>query len=449
MQFFESYIERLGSDVVPPPEIILGSDGLETVARRISSLPAGTGVWIISDENTDAAFPLRAALSSLASSTTPASERRVAACSPLPGTPRVVPDDFLVERITCDVIAAKAGLVVAIGGGTISDIAKRVSYLAGVPNWCVATAPSVDAYTSAKSAIRVDGYHNGIPATPSSLVVCDVDVMAAAPQVLFLSGVGDLTAKYFAYLEWFIASLVTGEPYSEREASFALDSARRAVAAFQSLPSGARPDAAAARALGDAVLTSGLAMRAAGNSRPAAAAEHTIAHFWEMAGVVGVESYDYHGLLVAIAAATVFPFYVGFFDELRRGMPDPDRDVVEPYDHLSSLDRLVAPYRAKMIAETGGPVPIEERRRRVARFLASAESIIERVETLLPELEAAIGALGAAGFPLTPASAGISAEAVTTSLRYVPYLRDRFGMFDLILYLGWEDRLGLPSPAGR
>ncbi|TVR61927.1 MAG: iron-containing alcohol dehydrogenase, partial [Spirochaetaceae bacterium] len=243
MQFFESYLERLGPAISPPPEIILGAGGVETVARRFAALPAGTRVWIISDENTDAAFPLRSALSSFTSAATPVSDARIAACPALPGTPRVVPDDFLVEKITRDVVAAKVGLVVAIGGGTISDIAKRVSYLAGVPNWCIGTAPSVDAYTSAKSAIRVDGYHNGIPATPSSLVVCDVDVMAAAPQILFLSGVGDLTAKYFAYLEWYIASLVTGEPYSEREASFALDSARRAVAAFQSLPSGARADA--------------------------------------------------------------------------------------------------------------------------------------------------------------------------------------------------------------
>ncbi|TVR57678.1 MAG: iron-containing alcohol dehydrogenase [Spirochaetaceae bacterium] len=212
----------------------------------------------------------------------------------------------------------------------------------------------------------------------------------------------------------------------------------------------ARPDAAVARALGDAVLTSGLAMRAAGNSRPAAAAEHTIAHFWEMAGVVGVEKYDYHGVLVAIAAATVFPIYVAFFDEIRTRLPDPERDVVEPLDHLSLLDRLVAPYRAKMIAETGEtPVLLKERRRRVARFVESAESIVERANTLLPELEAALGALRSAGFPLTPASAGISDDAVTTALRYVPYLRDRFGVFDLILYLGWEDRLGLPSPAGR
>src|SRR5436309_3225831 len=79
----------------------------------------------------------------------------------------------------------------------------------------VATAASVDAYTSATAALRTGGYHQAIPARPSEVVVCDTDVLARAPSDLFLAGLGDLLAKFLAHLDWTIAHLVAGDPFCE------------------------------------------------------------------------------------------------------------------------------------------------------------------------------------------------------------------------------------------
>jgi glycerol-1-phosphate dehydrogenase [NAD(P)+] len=420
-------------------EVLLGDGALEEAAAKLSRGPAGA-VWTLSDENTDAAAGAR--LRSRIHG------RRVAA-RVLPARPRPVPTDALVAELSAEVRAAAPALVVAVGSGVVSDLGKAVSRETGVPSWAVATAASVDAYTSATAAIRVGGYHRALPATPAEVVVCDRAVLGAAPKVLFLSGLGDLLAKYLARLDWSIAHLVAGEWFCAALSDAALDAARRAVAAA---PLHARDPGAAAEALVEASLVSGLCMQGAGSSRPAAGAEHTIAHFWEMAGAVGEEELDLHGLLVGAASRPVLRGYAAWLPRLRSAAPDPAAREVEldrepPWE--LALPPEMARFRETLDAVAAARAPARAAlASRLGAFARRREELLAFAPPLLEELAEAVAVLERLGFPFAPDALGLSQPWRTLGVRGVRRLRDRYTAFDLAHDLGDEAGLAAAVEAG-
>ena len=294
-------------------------------------------------------------------------------------------------------------LLVSVGGGVISDLVKRVSLLLDLPNWCVATAPSVDAYSSGTSAMNVNGFHGSVPARASEVIVCDLEVMEKAPREMHLAGLGDLLAKFLAFLDWNLSRIVTGENYCRLMSDLALESARSA-----SRPRAAWADPAeAARTLTDAALSSGFAMQALGGSRSAATAEHTMAHFWESAHSVGNERWDLHGILD------------------RRGEPDHAdayRALYTPPADFARRGGAPAPVRrrAALAGFSGGRAPSihgesergnggsqhdrEELTRRLEAFSAARRRLQAVAPGMLDELASAVELLEGIGFPFSSPS---------------------------------------------
>jgi glycerol-1-phosphate dehydrogenase [NAD(P)+] len=412
--------------------VLLGDDALEEAADRISRGPA-RAVWVLSDGNTEAAAGARLRAN--------VRGRRLSG-RVLPARPRPVPTEELVAELADEVRAAAPGLLVAVGSGVVSDLGKAVSRATGVPNWAVATAASVDAYTSGTSAIRVGGYHRALPAAPAEVVVCDRGVLAAAPPTLFLAGLGDLLGKYLARVDWWIAHLVSGEWFCEALSGFALDAARRAVAAA---PLAARDPAAAAEALIEASLVSGLCMQGAGASRPAAGAEHTVAHFWEMAGAVGREELDLHGLLVGAASRPLVRGYASWLPRLRTAAPDPDArrlalDREPPWE--LALPPEMARFRETLDAVEAARGPAKGAlAARLAALERRREEIVAVAVPLLREAADAVATLESLGFPFSSEALGLGEPWRTLGVRHVRRLRDRYTLFDLAHDIGDEAAL--------
>jgi len=412
-------------------EILFGDEALARSAERLAARHGGApAIWALSDENTEQAAGARWKAGLRGARIT----SRI-----LPAEPKPVPTLELVGTLAQEVRRLRPDLVVSIGSGVLSDLGKHVSHEAGVPNWCVATAPSVDAFTSATAAIRVQGYHQALPTRTSDVVVCDLEVLARAPRLLFLSGLGDLLAKFFARLDWSVSRIITGERCCDVIADLALASARKALEAGRTW---AADPTGAARALTDAVLVSGLAMQAYGNSRPAASAEHVIAHFWEMSGAVGAEPLDLHGILVAAAARLVLPGYRAFYRQLTRLEVDPEARLAA-YDrapHWSeTLEPGLRPFQAKIAGELGGrAVDRAELSQRLSRALAEREAIARLAEPLLVEVEEAVRLLDGLEFPYSLDALRLAAPLRLLPVRNVPLLRNRYTTFDLARELGHE-----------
>jgi glycerol-1-phosphate dehydrogenase [NAD(P)+] len=315
---------------------------------------------------------------------------------------------------------------------------KKISLDTGVVNWCVPTCPSVDAYTSGTAAIWERGYHTSVASRGSEVIVCDLAVLESAPNELILSGLGDLLGKYLAHLDWHVSHMITGEPICEELLNLSLGSVKRVYESGVHL---SRERDAASMLLTDALLTSGLVMQGVGSSRPAGSAEHTIAHFWEMAKAVRDEKFDLHGVLAGLASTLVTRSYRDFYRRLEKFSPDiPGRASVfekEP-GWEQGLEKAVLPYKFKMVEEMGekgrlGRKTLEDR---LNRFAVSAETIQNLARMRLEELERAADTLLRLGFPRTLSALAIRPEDALLPFRYVRFLRNRYSSFDLMYETG-------------
>jgi glycerol-1-phosphate dehydrogenase [NAD(P)+] len=451
--FLDELKSRLEADTCPcgkvhrlaPVEVMFQEGALESSARALHQrYGRGASLWVLSDERTESAAGERWKTAVRAARIS----SRV-----LPGDPPPVPTLELAKALSAQVRALGPDLVVGVGSGVVSDLVKKLSLDAGVPNWCVATAASVDAYSSAAAALRVAGYHRALPARPSEVIVCDLEVLARAPRRLFLAGLGDLLAKYLAALDWRLAARIAGERSCEVIGDFALRSARQALDA-------ARTDdgdyAAAVSALMEAGLVSGFAMQAFGSSRPAASAEHTVAHFWESAGAVGAKEHDLHGILVGAATKLLFRGYLaslgpsGGFARLEE--PDIEQRLLDlgrepPWE--GALEEGILPYQPIIAEEQEGKMPDPSAlRRRLQAFVRERERILAFAQPLLAELCEAIRTLEGLGFPFSLETLRIAEPQRLLAVRNVRLLRNRYTVFDLAYELGREGELLAAVAAG-
>jgi len=395
---------------------------------------AGTRVWTLSDRNTQAAAgdACHEALGGL-----------TVGKIVLDARPRPATTVELAERLSREAAECRPHLVLGIGAGTISDLGKMVSRNLNVPNWCVATAPSADAYGSGTAATKSEYRARAVEARPSERIVCDLAVLEQAPRDLFLSGLGDLLAKFLAFLDWNLSALVTGEYYCPGAAELALESARRAIHAA-GLQSSDFP--AAVRSLTDALVTSSFAMQAVGNSRPAATAEHTVGHFWEISHAPANADRGLHGLLAGLASRFILAGYSAFYASLpplsggEAELKALGAAAARVPDWEKGLDPAMAPFRRWIAEETDlqlyEPDAVANH---LQRCRAHRGAIAVLARGILAELEPAVGVLGGAGYPFRLADYGLSFEQALLPFRYVRALRSRYSSFNLMHELGREE----------
>jgi len=161
--------------------------------------------------------------------------------------------------------------VIGMGGGKALDVAKYVAFLAHLPYFAVPTSLSNDGFCSPQSSLTMDGRRRSLPSAIPFGVVLDTEVCLGAPEILWLSGVGDLAAKFTAGVDWKMAFHAKGVPVDDF-AALVSD-----ATVFQFI---ARPvrDAEGVKLLGTALMLNGIAMALCGSSRPASGSEHLISH---------------------------------------------------------------------------------------------------------------------------------------------------------------------------
>lgn len=188
----------------------------------------------------------------------------------------------------------KTACVVGIGGGKALDIAKYVAFLARLPYLAAPTSLSNDGFCSPQSSLTMAGKRRSLPAGLPDAVIIDVDICLNAPKALWLSGVGDLSAKLTAVADWKLAFHHRGEPVNDLAALLSDASVLQFLAAPEFSPKGMA-------LLGTALMLNGIAMEISGSSRPASGGEHLISHALDATS----KRPRLHGLQVGVAAYLV------------------------------------------------------------------------------------------------------------------------------------------------
>lgn len=196
--------------------------------------------------------------------------------------------------------------VLAVGSGTLGDMAKSVSTRLGIECGVFATAPSMDGYCSKGSALMRGGFKVTDEVHSPSDILIDLQVVRNAPKIMTASGFGDIIGKYTCLTDWKMANIVKGEAINQKAYSMMEDALNTCINAFDELTE--YSDEAVAKLM-NALIMAGLSMAECGNSRPASGSEHHQSHFLEMDFARRKEKIPMHGIKVGIGTLVSLELY--------------------------------------------------------------------------------------------------------------------------------------------
>lgn len=278
-------------------------------------------------------------------------------------------------------VAMGCDYVLAVGSGTLNDMAKSVATRLNIECGVLATAASMDGYCSKGSALMRGGFKvTDEVRTPSDILI-DLEIVRNAPKMMTAAGFGDIIGKYTCLTDWKMSNIVNGEPI--HQAAFALMEKARAacIDAFEDLTK-YKPEAIAK--LMDALITAGISMAECGNSRPASGSEHHQSHFLEMDFVRRGEKIPMHGIKVAIGTLVSIELYNYLKDN---AIPfNGAREVYRLVEELPKVETIKS-----MLERMGCPTRFSEigvRKETMEAMLESAYTVRDRytVLTLIHDL---------------------------------------------------------------
>ena len=307
-------------------------------------------------------------------------------------------------------------VMIAVGAGTVHDIARYCAHERGCRFVACPTAASVDGFCSNVAAMTWHGYKKTLPAVAPEVVAADTEIIKNAPIRLARSGVGDILAKYTALLDWRAAHLLIGEHFCQKICDVMDEAVETVTSRTDGILTG---DEGAFAALTYALVMSGIAMQMMGNSRPASGAEHHISHMIEMeAAALNAVSSALHGEKAgvgAVLAAGEYKRLAGIEDIGSR--LKPYRPVTE-----EEIEAIYGPRLAQAIL-------------RENREDCLAEVTPERLAEKWPQIRALVsklpeaGELGAIlsklGAKRTPEDIGIPEDKKELLLDWSPLVRNR------------------------
>ncbi|MBV8954213.1 MAG: sn-glycerol-1-phosphate dehydrogenase, partial [Solirubrobacterales bacterium] len=408
-------------------DVVIGDgviDGVGDVFRRCFGDEAAV---VIADENTLEVAGERAARQ-LESGARETLEPFV-----FPGRPVLHADYENIEKLI-EALHGHRAIPVAVGSGTVNDIVKRAARECERPYMCVATAASMDGYTSFGASITKDGFKQTMECSAPRAVVADLAVLMKAPARMTSSGYADLLAKITAGADWIVADALEVEAIKPKERSLVQEPLREATGRPADLHGG---DSSAMEGLIEGLIMSGLAMQAASSSRPASGAEHQFSHLWEMEGLGEDDEPPLsHGFKVGLGTVSISALY--------------ERVLARDYENLD-VDAAVGAWPSRDQVEqrvrqalAGTGVEDDAVRESLAKYVESDElgrrlallgerwpELRERLHEQLLAAEQVRKQLEQARCPTTPAEVGLSTEHFKTTYRRAQMIRRRYTVLDL------------------
>ena len=331
---------------------------------------------------------------------------------------------------------------IAVGGGTINDLTKELAHRRGKPYVAVATAASMNGYTSAIVALLEGGLKTTREATPPVAVFADPDVLIGAPRQLTLAGLGDLVSKPYCGCDWKIASLVKGEYHCPMPDRLLAAPFTRALDVFPRLSTN---DPEAVTLLFQLLLVSGLSMAVTGTSSPASGGEHLLSHYWDMTRLRDGRPINLHGAQVGVASVVIDDLYSRVLNvdfSAVEFKPTPRLATAETAvrEHFGSLADAVWPqFRAKL--DSRSVTDLE-------RLAIHQEEIKDEIRHTLSVGRGVWHALTAAGAPVRVSEIGVTAAELGEAVRCGREIRSRFTVLDVAAELGILEAFSAELAAG-
>ena len=423
-------------DATDTEQVVLGPGALDSVAEVFDRVFADQPAVIVADENTFAAAG-EAARRCLEA------RGRQIETHVFPGRPVLHAEYGNIEALV-RWLRARESIPIAVGGGTLNDITKRAAFECERGYMCVATAASVDGYTSFGASITKEGFKQTLECSAPRAVLADLEVLAKAPPKMTSAGYGDLVAKIPAGADWIIADLLEVEPIDNDVWSLVQGPLREATGRPGDVHAG---DLSAMEGLTEGLLMSGLAMQAAGSSRPASGAEHQFSHLWEMEGLGQEAEGDdpplSHGFKVGVGTVSIAALYERLLErDLTRLNIDELAGAWPSWSELERRCRSTFPPRLQeQVVEQTRPKYVEPDQLCVRLSLVKDRwpELHDRLSEQLLTARQLRDQLREAGCPTTAAALGLSQEQLRATYRRAQMIRPRYTVLDLLNEIGLLD----------
>lgn len=202
--------------------------------------------------------------------------------------------------------------ILAVGGGSVNDICRMVSYRLGIEYGILGTAPSMDGFASVVAPLIVGNKKIVYTCSIARHIIIDLNVAAAAPKELLMAGVGDMIGKYIAILDWELSHMLTGEYYCEKVADMVIKATKTCIASSKEL---FERKTSTVKNTVDGLILSGLGIAYTGSSRPASGTEHMIGQTWEVMDLEEGKQPNLHGIEVGEATFVAIAMYQRLYRE--------------------------------------------------------------------------------------------------------------------------------------
>jgi glycerol-1-phosphate dehydrogenase [NAD(P)+] len=349
----------------------------------------------------------------------------------------VLPAEVELSKRVADTVGPGFDFLVSVGSGVVSDLVKYASSILEKPYVLVATAPSMNGYTSSMAALTDMGIKKTLMVPPARAIFADIATLTGAPVEMVRSGLGDIVSKSICNADWKLSELVKKTYFcplpfriTDKSEPLYLDAAEEI---------GSRTERGI-RILTDGVMRSGLSMTVIGTSTPSSGAEHFLSHYWDLTALIGHKVRHFHGVQVGVATILVLKLYdfvrnfpvhkVVSLDKLKEKYPSE-------IDARAAIDRKFGRY-AKGVNEEYFKKHLSWKDKRL-----ELEGILDRWDSMWSELSRYIRpvepvkeALSKSGAAVTYAHLGKSREEVADSLLNAPFIRSRYSILDLANDLG-------------
>lgn len=348
----------------------------------------------------------------------------------------LLPDEYGIGSIVT-YMPPGCDLMLAVGSGTINDLVRFISYKFRIPYVIIATAPSMDGFTSNVAAMVTAQAKTTYFAHVPLAVIGDLNILAEAPDKLIAAGVGDILGKYVCLADWMLAHLIVGEYYCPEVAALV----RESIVKVREVVSKLAEKKDAVSVLMEALVLSGIAMTYVGNSRPASGSEHQLAHYWEMQFLRNGEHAALHGTMVGVGTIVTLDLYQRLLDL------EPDFNVLRKYsfDAEEWERNIVVAYGAAAPAvialeaecKKNSPAAVIARLERLSGCWPEVKNII----AALPKASDIKELLNSLNAPTQPSEIGISDKVLEDSIKYAKEIRNRYGLLQILYDLQIRTRL--------
>jgi glycerol-1-phosphate dehydrogenase [NAD(P)+] len=353
-------------------------------------------------------------------------------------TPEVV-DSAIARSVGSDVI-------VAVGGGTISDIAKLVSTaIQGLPVVTVMTAASVDGYTDNVSVTLKEGVKRTVPSVWPDVVVADAQTVAGAPARMNRAGYGEMTSMYVAPADWRLAALIGIDTSFHPAPVLLLDALSAELDACAAGVAAGQPQAV--QQLTWALALRGIATGVADSTACLSGVEHLVSHMLDLRAAQLHLPTGLHGEQVGTGSVVAACAWELLHERMAA---DPGARVrIEALDATAAQSRVAEAFGAldpsgRIAQECWGDYA--RKLERIRGSVSGIDAVLARWDEHTAELTALVrpsaviaAGLRAAGTPALLSELGADIDATTArwAIACCALMRDRFTVVDLLTLLGW------------